>query len=85
MLHFKLTVIILLYKGRFNLIYRSIPGKRPLPGKHPRTSFQGVNVADTIQIYGNYIPGKCPCGPKSGYMFKCPWALTRDTMAYIIP
>ena len=56
------------------LLHSSIPGKRPC------TAFQGVNVADTIQMYGKYIPGKHPCGPKSRCMFKRPWALARDTM-----
>ena len=44
-------------------IYRSVPGKRPLPGKHPCTEFQGVTVtvAASIQTYGIYIPGKRPC------------------------
>ena len=60
-------------------IYRSVPGKRPLPGKRPCTEFQGVTVAASIQTYGIYIPGKRPCGPKSRVMFKHPWALTRDT------
>ena len=50
------TVII--YKQKIN--YRSVPGKRPLPGKHPCSSFQGVNVTASIQTYGNYIPGKRP-------------------------
>ena len=45
--------------------YRSVPGKRPLPGKRPCTSFQGVNVAASMQTYGSYVPGKCPWGPKS--------------------
>ena len=40
----------------------SVPGKCPLPGKCPCTSFQGVNVAASIQ---NYVLGKRPCGPKS--------------------
>ena len=52
------------------------------PGKRPCTSFQGVNVAASIQTYGNYVPGKHPCGPKSRCMFKRPWALTRDTAVY---
>ena len=60
-------------------IYRSVPGKRPLPGKRPCIEFQGVTVAASIQTYGIFIPGKRPCGPKSRVMFKCPWALTRDT------
>ena len=34
-------------------------------GKHPCTAFQGVYVAASIQIYGSYIPDKCPCGSKS--------------------
>ena len=38
--------------------YRSVPSKRPLPGKHLFTLFQGVNVAASIQTYGNYVPGK---------------------------
>ena len=53
--------------------YRSVPGKRPC------TSFQGINVAASIQMYGNNVPGKRPCGPKSWCMFKCPWALNQDT------
>ena len=64
--------------------YRSVPGKRPLLGKRPCTSFQGVNVAATIQTYGNYVPGKCPCGPKSRCMFKRPWALTQDTTVSVV-
>ena len=60
-------------------MYRSVPGKRPLPGKHPCAEFQGVTVAASIQTYGIYIPGKCPCGLKSRVMFKRPWVLTRDT------
>ena len=37
--------------------YCSVPGKCPLPGKHPCTcsSFQGVNVAASMQTYGSYI------------------------------
>ena len=61
------------------LYYHSVQGKRPLPGKHPCTLFQGVNVAASIQTYGIYIPSKHPCGPKSLVMFKRPWALTWDT------
>ena len=53
--------------------YRSIPGKRPC------SAFQGVNVTASIQTYGNYIPGKCPCWPKSRVVFKRPWVLTCDT------
>ena len=30
------------------LYYRSVLGKRPLPGKRPCTAFQGVNVAASI-------------------------------------
>ena len=60
--------------------YRSVPSKHPLPGKHPCTVFQGATVAASIQTYGILIPGKRPCRPKSQVnMFKCPWALTRDT------
>ena len=65
-----------------NYYYRSVPGKRPLPGKHPCTEFQGVTVAASIQTYGIYIPGKRPCGLKSQVMFKRPWALTWDTTVY---
>ena len=28
--------------------YCNIPGKHPLPGKHPCTAFQGINVAASI-------------------------------------
>ena len=35
---------------------------------HVPRSFQGVNVAASIQTYGNYVPGKRPCGPKSWYV-----------------
>ena len=59
--------------------YCSVPGKRPLPGERPYTKFQGVTVAASIRTYGIYIPGKCPCGPKSRVILKRPWALTRDT------
>ena len=47
--------------------YRSALGKRPFPGKYSYTctSLQGVYVAASIQMYGNYILGKPPCGPKS--------------------
>ena len=64
-------------------IYRSVLGKRPLLGKHACTEFQGVTIAASIQTYGIYIPGKCPCGPKSRVMFKRPWVLTLDTTVYI--
>ena len=47
--------------------YHSVPGKCPPPGKRPCTSFQGVNIAASIQMYGNYVPGKHPCGPNSGH------------------
>ena len=50
-----------------------VPGKRPLLGKCPCTSFQGVNVAQT---YENYVPGKRPCGPKLQCVFKRPWPRT---------
>ena len=44
---------------------------------HSRVSahVQGVNVAASIQMYGSYILGTCPCTPKSLSKFKCPWAL----------
>ena len=32
--------------------YRSVLGKRPLPGKRPCTKFQGVTVAASTQTYG---------------------------------
>ena len=59
---------------KIKLQHCSVLGKRPLPGKHPCTctSFQGVNVAASIQTHGNYVPGKRPCGPKSRCMFKRP-------------
>ena len=44
---------------------RSVPGKCPLPGKHPRTTFQGGNVAASIQTYGIYVLDKHPCRPTS--------------------
>ena len=44
--------------------------------------FYGVNVAASIQMYGFYIPGKRPSGPKSRVMFKHPRALARDTTVY---
>ena len=50
---------------------------------HVYTSFQGINVAASIQKYGNYVPGMHPCGPKLRCMFKHPWALTRDTMVHV--
>ena len=59
--------------------YRSVLSKCPLPGKRPCTPFQGVNVAASIQTYGILILEECPCRPKLRVMFKCPWALTRDT------
>ena len=31
---------------------------RSVPGKRPCTSFQGVTVAASIRMYGNYILGK---------------------------
>ena len=68
------------YKMQFyDVLYRSVPVKRPLPGKRPCTEFQGVTVSASVQTYGIYIPGKHLCGPKSRMMFKRPWALTRDT------
>ena len=59
--------------------YRSVPGKCPLPVKRPCSAFQGVTVTASIQTYGSYILGKCPCGPKLRVVFKHQWALTRDT------
>ena len=56
--------------------YCSVPGKCSLPGKHPCTAFQGATVAASVQIL---IQGKRSCRPKSRVMFKCPWALIRDT------
>ena len=70
-----IIIIIIDYGG---CEYRSVPGKRPLPGKRPCTEFQGVTVAAPIQTYGIYIAGKRPCGLKSQVMFKRPWVLTRD-------
>ena len=61
------------------IYYRSIPDKRPLPRKRPCTEFHGVNVAASIQMYANYILGKCLYGPNSRVMLKHPWMLTRDT------
>ena len=65
-------------------IYRSVPGKRPLPGKRPCTACQGAIVAAYIHTYGILILGKRPCGPKSQVMFKRPWVLTWDTTGIII-
>ena len=62
-----------------HVYYRSVPDKRPLLGKRLCTTFQGATIAASIQMYGIYVPGKCPCGPKLQVMFKHPWALTRDT------
>ena len=61
-----------------DVCYHSILGKCPLPDKHSFTSFQGVNVAASIQTYGSYIPDK---RSKSRSMFKRPWALTIGTLA----
>ena len=66
------------------ITYHSVLGKHPLPGKHPCTPFQGVNVAASIQMYGILIPGKRPCRPKSRVTFKCLWTLTRDTTVHAI-
>ena len=41
-------------------------------------SFKGVNIAASTQMYGSYIPGKHPCGPRLQVMFKRPWAFTRE-------
>ena len=73
------------FQGTWHACYiPSVPGKRPLLGKHLYSSFQGVNVAASIQMYGNYIPGKRPCGPKSQIMFRRPWVLTRDTTVLLL-
>ena len=37
------------------------------PGKHPFITFQGINIAASIQMYGSFIPGKYP------------WVLAWDT------
>ena len=37
---------------------RRVLGKRPLPDKHPCTTFQGINVAVPIQMYATCILGK---------------------------
>ena len=58
---------------------------RSVPGKCPRTTFQGATVAASIQTYGILILGKRPCRPKSLVMFKHPWALTRDTTVMVLP
>ena len=47
------------------ILYHSVPGK------HPCTIFQRVNVAASIQMCNM---GKRPCGPKLCVMFKPPWA-----------
>ena len=69
-------IIVILY------IYRSVPGKRPLPGKRPCTSFQGVYVSAFIQTYGSYIPSKRPCGPKSRVMFNHIYRRLPGTLLY---
>ena len=51
--------------GPYLHVYHSVPGKHPCTC----TSFQGVNVAASMQTY---IPGKHPCSPKSCIMFKWP-------------
>ena len=53
----------------------------PWVSAHACISFQGVNIAASIQTY---IPGKCPYGPKSQGMFKCPWMLTWDVTVMMI-
>ena len=40
--------------------YRSILGKCPLPGKCPRTAFQGATIAVSIEMYGILIPIRAP-------------------------
>ena len=39
--------------NHIDTLYHSVPGKCPY------TSFQEVNVAASIQTYGNYVLGKC--------------------------
>ena len=34
------------------MAYRSVPGKCPLLGKRPCTTFQGATVAASVQTYG---------------------------------
>ena len=63
-------------------MYRSVPGKHPLPGKCPCTILHGVIVAASIWIR-TCIPGKCPCGPKSWLMFKRLWGILRYTCNYM--
>ena len=50
--------------GSFNEYPVVSRAQRPLLGKRPSTTFQGVNVAASIQAYGNYVPGKRPYGQK---------------------
>ena len=69
----------LLYPLRIQ-VYCSVPGKHPLPGERPCSSFQGVNATASIQTYRSYIPGKCPCGPKSRVMIK---SAHGDTMVHV--
>ena len=54
-------VLIACRLSKFDYHYRSIPGKQPLPGKHPCTKFQGVNAATSIQIF---IPSNCRIIPR---------------------
>ena len=51
---FIIIIKLLLYNNYY--YYRSVPCKCPCTG------FHGVNVIASIQMYGIYIPGKCPCG-----------------------
>ena len=67
------------YHQNIYSIYRSVLGKCSLLGKYPYTTFQGVTIAVSIQMYGILIMSECPCGPKSRVIFKHPWAITRDT------
>ena len=78
----KKTVFIMLqidWQAHERHKYCNVPSMCPLPGKCPCTAFQGVTVVASIQMYGIYILGKHPCGPKQWVTFKHPWALTRDT------
>jgi hypothetical protein len=58
--------------------YHSVPGKPPLPGKRPCTTYRGLNVAASVQMYAIYIPGKRPCRPKLCI------SVTRDTMVHVL-
>ena len=59
----------------------SIPGKRPLPGKCPCTTFQGATVAASIQTYKILIPGK---PGQNRELCLSAHGLTRDTTVYTL-